>query len=332
MAADHRLVGHHADRRVHIPLGDPHLGSGRQAGQSFQHGLPFVGRCEQRFAAGGRCGDHTPLRAFCLPPFSADGHRPHHRKRVVLYRPRAAAPRQPDPVAHGRNHRIVHRAALPGIDRHTLRTREIARVEPEKVQPRFAHAVTLGRRGVPGLGRHRHGAGPASQQRQFVARPLRNQARERHRGSQTGCSWGLARQEHARRGDRRGRLPVRLHGLDDDRDGPPFGGVKPGPARCGREMQPSPEVRRRIERGFNDGRKTFCPQQRTAVAGRSALAGAVCAAGRDGRADSVCGPGCRIDDADVDVSGRLLTDGIAEFPAERGVLLRNSCKLHNGIF
>lgn len=44
-------------------------------------------------------------------------------------------------------------------------------------------------------------------------------------------------------------------------------------------MQPSPEVGRRIERGLGDGRKTFCTQQRTAVADRSARAGSVCAAG-----------------------------------------------------
>ena len=51
-------------------------------------------------------------------------------------------------------------------------------------------------------------------------------------------------------------------------------------------MQPSPEVGRRIERGLGDGRKTFCTQQRTAVADRSARAGSVCAAGRDRRADA----------------------------------------------
>ena len=88
-------------------------------------------------------------------------------------------------------------------------------------------------------------------------------------------------------------------------------------------MQPSPEVGRRIERGLGDGRKTFCTQQRTAVADRSARAGSVCAAGRDRRADSGCGPGRRIDDADVDVSGR---DRVAKLSAERGVLLRNSSK------
>ena len=194
------------------------------------------------------------------------------------------------------------------------------------MQPRLARAVTFGRRGVPGLGRHRHDAGSVGQQRQFVACVLRDQTHERHRGPQAGRSGGVAGQKRARRSDRRGRFPIRPGSLDDGRDGPSFGGVKSGPPRCGREMQPSPEVGRRIERGLGDGRKTFCTQQRTAVADRSARAGSVCTARRDRRADSGCGPGRRIDDADVDVSGRLLTDGVAEFPAERGVLLRNSSK------
>ena len=155
---------------------------------------------------------------------------------------------------------------------------------------------------------------------------VRDQTHERHRGPQAGRSGGVAGQKRARRSDRRGRFPIRSGNLDDGRDGPSFGRVKSGPPRCGREMQPSPEVGRRIERGLGDGRKTFCTQQRTAVADRSTRAGSVCAAGRDRRADSGCGPGRRIDDADVDVSGRLLTDGVAEFPAERGVLLRNSSK------
>ena len=121
------------------------------------------------------------------------------------------------------------------------------------MQPGFLRAVTFGRRGVPGLCRHRDGDGAVGKQRQLVARPFGDQAVERH-----------ARQQ-----------------------GRGFGGFG------ARQEGPSWSCRSGCYR-----RKALGAQQRAVCRG----------------------------DADVDVSGRRLLDGVAELPAERGVLLRNSSK------
>lgn len=159
-----------------------------QFGQRLQHAPGLVGRYEHYFAVCFRRRDHTSLRTLRLAPFGAHGCRPHDGKGVVLDRSGAAPPSQPHLSLNGRSHGIDDRAARPGIDRHTLRAREIAHVETKQVQPRLARAVTFGRRGVPGLGRHRHDAGSVGQQRQFVACILRDQTHERHRGPQAGRS------------------------------------------------------------------------------------------------------------------------------------------------
>ena len=100
-----------------------------------------------------------------------------------------------------------------------------------------------------------------------------------------------------------------------DRDRPARRGVKSRTTRRRDELHAAAQIGCDVESGLLHRREPLRAQQGASVAGLSGRAGFVCTAGRDGCADSLCGPGRRIDDADVDVSGRLLTDGIAEFPA-----------------
>ena len=128
---------------------------------------------------------------------------------------------------------------------------------------------------------------------------------------------------------------ARCRGLDDGRDCPARRGTEPRAARCRDELHAAAQIGRDVESGRSHRCEPLCAQQGISVTDR-----AVGLPGHAGCADPACvvgqrdcsGLGRRFDDADVDIPGRRLPDGVAEFFAERGILLRNLCELHNGIF